>query len=85
MGEDAWVKRFARARRPGAYLRVLQGGAVTAGDTVGLERAGRRSIPLLELQRLYYDRGAPVAEVERALQTPLAERARADLERRLAR
>ena len=85
MGEQEWVKRFARAERPGAYLRVLHGGAVAAGDAVELERAGRRSFPLLELQRLYYDRKAPVADVERALQAPLAERARADLERRLAR
>jgi MOSC domain-containing protein YiiM len=85
MGEEAWVKRFARAGRPGAYLRVLRGGTVAAGDPVALEHAGCRSVPLLELQRLYYDRKAPVAEVERALQAPLAERARADLERRLAR
>lgn len=28
----AWVKRFSQALRPGAYLRVLEPGAIQAGD-----------------------------------------------------
>jgi MOSC domain-containing protein YiiM len=32
LGEDHWVRRFARAGRPGAYLRVLTEGTVQAGD-----------------------------------------------------
>jgi MOSC domain-containing protein YiiM len=85
MGEPQWVKRFAAAGRPGAYLRVLRPGTVAAGDPVEVKRAGCHTLPLLELQRLHYDRKAPAAELERALQAPLAERARVDLERRLAR
>ena len=34
MDERQWVKRFADARRPGAYLRVLREGVVGAGDPV---------------------------------------------------
>lgn len=34
MGEPNWVKRFTRAGVPGAYLRVLAGGEVRAGDEV---------------------------------------------------
>jgi MOSC domain-containing protein YiiM len=34
MGEEHWVRRFARAGRPGAYLRVLAAGSVSAGDEV---------------------------------------------------
>lgn len=34
LDEDHWVKRFAQARRPGAYLRVLTEGTVSAGDEV---------------------------------------------------
>jgi MOSC domain-containing protein YiiM len=30
----AWVRRFAERARPGAYLRVLQPGAVAAGDPI---------------------------------------------------
>lgn len=34
MGERGWVRRFTEGGRPGAYLRVLAGGAVRAGDRV---------------------------------------------------
>jgi MOSC domain-containing protein YiiM len=32
MGEPHWVKRFTQRRSPGAYVRVLAGGPVAAGD-----------------------------------------------------
>lgn len=32
--ERGWVKRFAQAGRPGAYLRIVQGGKVSAGDEI---------------------------------------------------
>lgn len=34
MEEPRWVRRFTEHGRPGAYLRVLRPGAVTAGDPV---------------------------------------------------
>jgi MOSC domain-containing protein YiiM len=34
LGEEHWVKRFAQAGRPGAYLRVLSEGWVGPGDDV---------------------------------------------------
>lgn len=34
LGEPRFVKRFAEAGRPGAYLRVLRSGAVAPGDPV---------------------------------------------------
>mgnify|MGYP004521000351 CR=1 FL=1 len=34
MGEERWVRRFARSGVPGAYLRVVRPGAVSAGDPV---------------------------------------------------
>lgn len=39
MGEKHWVKRFTRAARPGAYLRVITPGSIAAGD--GLEVVSR--------------------------------------------
>lgn len=36
MAEPNWVKRFAEARRPGAYLKVLRTGTVGAGDPVSV-------------------------------------------------
>jgi MOSC domain-containing protein YiiM len=34
MGDSAFVKRFARASRPGAYLRIIEEGEIGAGDAV---------------------------------------------------
>jgi MOSC domain-containing protein YiiM len=34
MGDPAFVRRFALARRPGAYLRILEEGELRAGDAV---------------------------------------------------
>jgi MOSC domain-containing protein YiiM len=34
MAERGWVRRFAEARRPGAYLKVLRTGTVGAGDPI---------------------------------------------------
>lgn len=34
LDEKAWVKRFTQAARPGAYLRVLEEGRVSPGDTI---------------------------------------------------
>jgi MOSC domain-containing protein YiiM len=34
MDQPAWVKRFTRAGRPGAYLRVVTEGTLRAGDPV---------------------------------------------------
>ncbi|GAA3624024.1 MOSC domain-containing protein [Kineosporia mesophila] len=34
MQERSWVRRFTQVNRPGAYLKVLQSGQVSAGDEV---------------------------------------------------
>jgi MOSC domain-containing protein YiiM len=34
LDEPRWVKRFTQGRLPGPYLRVLEEGAVRAGDTI---------------------------------------------------
>ena len=34
MGDPAFIKRFGRALRPGAYLRVIEEGTIAAGDAV---------------------------------------------------
>jgi len=54
LDERHWVKRFAGARRPGAYLRVLREGAVAAGDPVEvLSRPGER-VTIAESMSAYY-------------------------------
>lgn len=54
MGEDHWVKRFAAAGRPGAYLRVLTPGTVSAGDdALVLDRPGQR-VTIAEAMLAFY-------------------------------
>ena len=40
LGLAGWVRTFAAAERPGAYLRVVTPGPVTAGDAVVVVRQG---------------------------------------------
>jgi MOSC domain-containing protein YiiM len=39
MGDPRFVRRFARASRPGAYLRIVEEGELGAGDTVEVDVA----------------------------------------------
>lgn len=81
--EPQWVKRFAAVRRPGVYARVLTPGVVTAGDAVEFV-AGAGPL-LVEVQDAHYDPRPAPDTIERLLASPLAERARAELEEKLAR
>jgi MOSC domain-containing protein YiiM len=54
MGEGQWVKRFAAARRPGAYLRVLEEGQVGAGDTVTVVDRPAQHVSVAEAMSAYY-------------------------------
>lgn len=84
MDDPAFVRRFARADRPGAYARVLVEGTVAVGDAVRVEPVvADDPVSLVEMAALHFDRRAPVAALERALATPLAERWRSYLGDRL--
>jgi MOSC domain-containing protein YiiM len=84
MGDPQFVKRFACAGRPGPYLRVLAVGSLRAGDEVLLDLSNRSHLPILALAELYYDRKASAERLADALRAPIALRARADVEERLA-
>ena len=56
-GETGWVKRFAAAGRPGAYVRVIEEGTVTPGDAVtvlGRPRDAGDGVTVAESMRAYY-------------------------------
>ncbi|WP_159617726.1 MOSC domain-containing protein [Arthrobacter zhaoguopingii] len=36
LGESGWIRRFTAANRPGAYLRVMKGGSLQAGEAVAV-------------------------------------------------
>jgi MOSC domain-containing protein YiiM len=54
LDESAWVKRFAAARRPGAYLRVLQEGTVRAGDRAEVTGRPGVRVTIAESMTAYY-------------------------------
>jgi MOSC domain-containing protein YiiM len=61
MGSQAFPRRFAAARRPGAYLRVLAEGEVGAGDPVEVVHRPGHGLTVAEVSRIYHDdhAGAP--------------------------
>jgi MOSC domain-containing protein YiiM len=52
--EPGWVKRFAAAERPGAYLRVLTAGRVQAGDELTVLHTPAQAVTVAESMRAYY-------------------------------
>lgn len=85
MGEPEWVKRFAAARRPGLYVRVLEPGEVAAGDAVERLAPGNGHPAVVDLMDVWYDAEPERELLERLLASPLAVRARESVERKLAR
>jgi MOSC domain-containing protein YiiM len=54
LGEDRWVKRFAWAGRPGAYLRVLSEGEVGPGDDIEVLDRPAITVTAGEAMRAFY-------------------------------
>lgn len=48
MGERGWTKRFTEQARPGAYLRVVEPGEVSAGDEVRIEGRPGHGVTIVE-------------------------------------
>jgi len=54
LDEPQWVRRFAAAGRPGAYLRVLEPGTVAAGDPVEVVSRPAEAVTIAESMAAYY-------------------------------
>jgi MOSC domain-containing protein YiiM len=54
LSEPHWVKRFAVAGRPGAYLRVLTPGTVEAGDELTVTGVPSQAVTVAESMRAFY-------------------------------
>src|SRR5262249_4831167 len=65
MDERHWVKRFASARRPGAYLRVLREGEVAAGDPVEVLSRPDERVTIAESMTAYYGDAALMSRLLR--------------------
>ena len=85
MGEAEWVKRFAAARRPGIYVRVLEPGDVAVGDSVERIDGDGEHPTVVDLMDVWRDPSPKPELLERLLRSPLAERARVNVARKLNR
>ncbi len=57
LGEPRWVKRFADEGRPGAYLRVVEEGELSAGDPIVVEERRPHDLTIgLVFSALMHDR-----------------------------
>ncbi len=54
LGEPHWVKRFAAAGRPGAYLRVLTPGLAQAGDELTVVGTPSQAVTVAESMCAFY-------------------------------
>ncbi len=54
LDEPQWVKRFAAAERPGAYLRVLTPGVVADGDDLEVVSRPSVAVTVAEAMRAFY-------------------------------
>jgi MOSC domain-containing protein YiiM len=76
MGDVRFVSRFAEARRPGAYARVLTSGAIAPGSE-GTVQCGDPHLPTItELFDLWYRTPRDRARLLALAKPPLAVRAR---------
>ncbi len=51
IGEPHWVKRFTEDGRPGAYLRVVEAGELSAGDSIAVEHRPAHGVTIGEVFR----------------------------------
>jgi MOSC domain-containing protein YiiM len=54
LDEAHWIRRFARALRPGAYLRVLTEGRVSAGAAARVLSRPAHQVTVAEAMRAFY-------------------------------
>jgi len=67
MKDPGFVKAFAHALRPGAYLRIIEEGELAAGDSVTIVSRPSHDLTIGEMTRLYFfDR----ANVRKMLDAP---------------
>lgn len=84
MQDSNFGLKFRRAERPGFYFRVLNEGEIATGDSVVLVENPADCISMLQQFRLSYALHPTAAELQHALEAPLAERMRTKFEQRLA-
>ncbi len=85
MGDPQFVKRYRDAERPGLYCRVIAEGEIEAGMSVTIEPVEGEAVGIIEVFRDWYQKDKDESTLHRFLRSPIAIRARRQLERQLAR
>ena len=80
MEDPKFPKRFQQAERPGLYCRVIQEGAVQAGDSVVLNPYVGEPVLAIEIFRNFYRKDQDETTLRRYLAAPIAIRVRNSLE-----
>lgn len=63
LGDPGFVRRFGRAGRPGAYLRIVEEGEVAAGDPVEVVSRPEHAVTVGLLSHVYLDERERAPEV----------------------
>lgn len=85
MQDPHFVQKFKAAERPGFYCRVIQPGAVQAGDPFAYHPyQGAVLLSMLEMFREFYTPHLDEATLRRHLEAPVAIRDRLDKEQKLS-
>lgn len=53
VGERGWPRRFGAVDRPGAYMRVVETGAIAAGDTIEVIDRPDHDVTVSDTSRIY--------------------------------
>ncbi len=72
MDDPEFVRRFAHALRPGAYLSIVQEGAVAAGDGVEVVHRPQHALTLAEMVRIYFFERHRIGELAHVEDLPAA-------------
>jgi MOSC domain-containing protein YiiM len=84
MDDKFWVKRFHKARRPGAYCRVLRPASIEAGREVTIIPYAGERISVAELMSYDGSKSIPDDFMRRVVSTPVDAKTRFDYETRLS-
>jgi MOSC domain-containing protein YiiM len=70
MEDPRFVKRFAKARRPGSYLRVIEAGVIAAGDDVAVIQRPEHGVTVRMVATAYLDDHSLAARILDAPELP---------------
>jgi MOSC domain-containing protein YiiM len=85
LGASVCASFFPEPPLPGLYVRVLEPGEVAAGDPVERLGGAEGNPTVVDLMDVWYEHDPDPELLERLLASPLAERARSNVENKLAR